>query len=69
MQVVEGAVEVSTDDGGARDLIRPGSVAMVAAGDRYRLSVQGTDAHTIDSPVRGHRPCDRRARARCHTQC
>ncbi|HEX8414831.1 MAG TPA: FecR family protein, partial [Sphingomicrobium sp.] len=31
MQVVEGAVEVSTGDGGARDLIRPGSVAMVAA--------------------------------------
>lgn len=52
MQVVEGAVEVSTDDGGARDLVRPGSVAMVAAGDRYRLTVKGEQSRVIDSPAR-----------------
>ncbi|KQN25493.1 hypothetical protein ASE86_04450, partial [Sphingomonas sp. Leaf33] len=58
MQVVEGAVEVSTDDGGARELVRPGSLAMVSASDRYRLSVQGDNAHTVDSPVRGTTPSE-----------
>ena len=52
MQVLEGAVEVSTDDGGARDLVRPGAVAMVAAGDRFRLVVEGSERRVIDSPVR-----------------
>ena len=52
MQVLEGAVEVSTDDGGARDLVLPGAVAMVAAGDRFRLVVEGTQRKVIDSPAR-----------------
>ena len=31
LQVTEGVVEVSTTDGGARELIKPGSIAMIAA--------------------------------------
>ena len=56
MQVLEGAVEVSTDDGGARDLVRPGAVAMVAAGDRFRLVVEGAERRVIDSPARSGSP-------------
>lgn len=52
LQVTEGLVEVATPDGGARDLIRPGAVAMVAAADVYRLRVQGEGDRTIDSPAR-----------------
>ncbi|MBB5716666.1 FecR family protein [Sphingomonas aerophila] len=52
LQVVEGAVEVATLDGGARDLIRPGAVASIAASDMYRLRVQGDFNRTIDSPAR-----------------
>jgi hypothetical protein len=52
LQVTEGAVETSTMDGGARDLIRPGFVAVVAASDRYRLTVQGRETKVIDSPQR-----------------
>jgi hypothetical protein len=52
LQVVEGAVEVATLDGGAKDLIRPGTVAVVGAGDLFRLNVQGDSARTIDSPAR-----------------
>ena len=52
LQVVEGAVEVATLDGGARDLIRPGAVASIAASDLYRLRVQGDSDRTIDSPGR-----------------
>ena len=52
LQVTEGAVETSTLDGGARDLIKPGIVAIVSSSDRYRLTVQGQDAKTIDSPQR-----------------
>src|SRR5690606_19555204 len=52
LQVTEGAVETSTLDGGARDLIRPGIVAVVSSSDRYRLTVQGQETKTIDSPQR-----------------
>nr|WP_246438813.1 FecR domain-containing protein [Novosphingobium piscinae] len=52
LQVVEGLVETSTIDGGARDLIRPGAVAIVRSEDPYRLSVQGAEAQAIDSPRR-----------------
>ncbi|WP_445193106.1 FecR domain-containing protein [Sphingomonas sp. Tas61C01] len=52
LQVVEGAVEVATLDGGAKDLIRPGAVATIGAGDLFRLQVQGDSARTIDSPGR-----------------
>ena len=52
LQVTEGLVEVATPDGGARDLIRPGAVAMVAAADVFRLQVRGDANRTIDSPAR-----------------
>ena len=52
LQVTEGVVEVSTLDGGARDLVRPGSIAMIAAGDRYRLNISGDQPAVIDSPQR-----------------
>ena len=50
LQVTEGKVEVSTLDGGASDLIVPGRIARVDAGDRQLLVVLGTDAKTIRSP-------------------
>jgi len=56
LQVLEGAVETSTSDGGARELIRPGIVASVSAADQFRLTVRGSDVHTIDSPARGAAP-------------
>ena len=52
LQVTEGLVEVSTLDGGARDLVRPGDVAMISAGDKYRLSISGDQSIVIDSPAR-----------------
>ena len=53
VQVIEGAVEAATADGGAHELVRPGAVASVMASDRFRLTVQGQNAHSIDSPARG----------------
>jgi hypothetical protein len=52
LQVTEGAVETSTLDGGARDLIRPGAVAMIAAADPLRMVVEGEGRRVIDSPAR-----------------
>ncbi|WP_298199918.1 FecR family protein, partial [Novosphingobium sp.] len=52
LQVVEGLVETSTLDGGASELIRPGTVALVRSDDPYRLSVQGQETRQIDSPQR-----------------
>ena len=52
VQVIDGAVEVATVDGGAHDLIRPGVVAMVAATDRFRLSINDGSSRAIDSPRR-----------------
>ncbi len=49
VQVTEGAVEVSTLDGGAVDLITPGSIASVGAADLFRLSVQADDVKTLRS--------------------
>jgi hypothetical protein len=40
VQVLEGAVDVATGDGGAHDLLLPGSVAMVHANDLYRMRVE-----------------------------
>jgi len=56
LQVLEGAVETSTIDGGAREVIRPGILATITAADRYRLTVQGQDTRTIDSPQRSAPP-------------
>ena len=52
LQVTEGAVEASTADGGARDLVLPGAVAMVAAADSMRLVIEGEGRRVIDSPAR-----------------
>ncbi len=49
VQVTEGAVEVSTLDGGAKDLVRPGGIAQVGASDLYRLTVQGESNKVIRS--------------------
>ena len=40
VQVLEGAVDVATGDGGAHDLLKPGSVATVGAQDLYRMRVE-----------------------------
>ena len=53
MQVTEGAVEASTFDGGARDLVRPGEIAVIAADDLYRLNIEGDVPRQLDSPNRG----------------
>lgn len=53
LQVTEGAVEASTRDGGARELVRPGAVAMIAAGDPLRMVIEGEGRRVIDSPARG----------------
>ncbi len=50
VQVIEGAVEVATPDGGARDLVRPGMVAAVSARDLGRLKVDGDTSRVIVSP-------------------
>ncbi|MGZ8347912.1 MAG: FecR domain-containing protein, partial [Allosphingosinicella sp.] len=50
VQVTEGAVEVSTPDGGASEMIRPGMIASVAAGDLYQLNIEGDVARSIRSP-------------------
>jgi hypothetical protein len=52
LQVTEGAVEVATLDGGARDLLRPGGLASIAAADPYRLNVRGDEVRVLDSPAR-----------------
>jgi hypothetical protein len=56
VQVIEGAVEVATNDGGAKDLVRPGVIAHVGRGDQYRLTVEGATVKTIDSPQRATQP-------------
>jgi hypothetical protein len=50
VQVTEGAVQVSTLDGGASDLVTPGAIAMVGASDLYRLTVEGDAAKVLRSP-------------------
>ncbi len=52
LQVTEGAVEASTLDGGARELVLPGAVAMIAAGDPLRLMIEGEGRKMVDSPAR-----------------
>ena len=56
LQVTEGAVETSTRDGGAVELIRPGAVAMIAAADPLRMVIEGEGRKVIDSPARGTGP-------------
>jgi hypothetical protein len=49
VQVTEGAVDVSTADGGASQLIRPGMVAAVAASDLGRLDIRDGSQRSIRS--------------------
>ena len=49
VKVTEGAVEVSTLDGGASDLVSAGSLAMVGKSDLYRLTVEGNGAKEVRS--------------------
>jgi len=49
VQVTEGAVQVSTVDGGAADMIRPGMVATITASDLQLLHVQGETSRDIRS--------------------
>jgi hypothetical protein len=51
VQVTEGAVQVSSLDGGASDLIRPGMIARVGASDLYRLTISGDGERVIRSPA------------------
>jgi len=50
VQVTEGAVEVSTLDGGASGMLRPGDLASVGANDLYQLSIEGSESRVIRSP-------------------
>ncbi len=57
VQVTEGAVEVSTLDGGATDLVTPGAIAMVGASDLYRLSIEGDASKVLrssEAPAQGN---------------
>jgi hypothetical protein len=49
VQVTEGAVEVSTVDGGAAELVRPGMIASVGASDLYQLNIDGDTSRHIRS--------------------
>jgi hypothetical protein len=49
VRVTEGAVEVSTLDGGASDLVTPGTVALVGKNDRYTLTVEGKETKILRS--------------------
>jgi hypothetical protein len=49
VQVTQGAVEVSTVDGGAAELVRPGMVATVGAGHLLELNIRGDVNRTIRS--------------------
>lgn len=51
VQVTEGAVQVSSLDGGASDLIRPGMIARIGASDLYRLTISGDKDRVIRSPA------------------
>jgi len=49
VQVTEGAVQVSTVDGGATQLLSPGMIGTVGAGDQFKLSISGAEARSIIS--------------------
>ena len=56
VQVTEGAVQVSTVDAGAADLVEPGTIASVAASDLYQLAIEGEVSRVIRSdgtPIEG----------------
>jgi hypothetical protein len=49
VQVTEGAVQVSTVDGGAAEMIRPGMVASISAADLRLLHIEGETGRDIRS--------------------
>lgn len=49
VQVVEGAVDVATIDGGAHHLVTPGDIAIVSAKAAGRLSIQGRNPMVVQS--------------------
>lgn len=49
VQVTQGAVEVSTVDGGAAEMVRPGTIAMVASSDLLQLNIEGETSRAIRS--------------------
>ena len=53
VQVTEGAVEVSTLDGGAIELLRPGMIGMVTGADPFAMTIMGDGNRRIESPNRG----------------
>ena len=50
VQVTEGAVQVSTNDGGAQQLLSPGMIGMVRQDQQFRLTITGSASKVIDSP-------------------
>ena len=50
VQVTEGAVQVSTLDGGASQLLSPGMIGIVNQNQQFRLTITGAETKTIDSP-------------------
>ena len=51
VQVLEGAVDVATLDGGAHDLVTPGAVAIVSATNRMRMTIEDNGrSRVIESP-------------------
>ncbi|MBX3562397.1 MAG: FecR domain-containing protein [Sphingomonas sp.] len=53
VQVTEGVVEVSTIDGGAAELIRPGMIVSVSASDLMQLNIEGETSRSIRSDGAG----------------
>jgi FecR protein len=53
VQVTEGRVQVATPDGGAMHMVVPGEIGLVSASSPYRLTIQGRETVTIESPNRG----------------
>jgi len=49
VQVTEGAVEVSTLDGGAMELVRPGMIVSVTASDLQQLNIEGETTRAVRS--------------------
>ena len=59
LQVTEGAVEVSTLDGGASELITPGNVGMIMADKPFQLDIRGQGGdRSIRSPNAPAQPVD-----------
>ncbi|MEO9468684.1 FecR family protein [Parasphingorhabdus sp.] len=59
VQVTEGAVQVSTPDGGATQLLSPGMIGMVSNDQRFKLVITGAESRTIissNAPANGKAP-------------